>query len=130
MTLDPPDDYIGHGTAVAGIAGAQTNNSDGIAGVSGEWDANIGSRLMILHIRDIPTTWRVAEALEFTADSGSTGANISLGWPEGHEGLAAMEASVNYAHGEGLTIVAAAGNNGGRIAKTNQYVIPPGLQIQ
>lgn len=42
--------YNSHGTAVAGLAAARTNNEIGIAGVAGGWGSNIGSKLMILKV--------------------------------------------------------------------------------
>ena len=46
---DPyPSDEARHGTAVAGIAGALTNNSIGVAGVAGGWDGSGGIRIMHL----------------------------------------------------------------------------------
>lgn len=47
-----PTDNNGHGTSVAGITGAKTNNAIGIAGVAGCWDSNSGTRLMILKVGD------------------------------------------------------------------------------
>jgi hypothetical protein len=36
---DDPKDFDGHGTKVAGVAGALTNNDEGIAGISGGWNS-------------------------------------------------------------------------------------------
>jgi len=45
----PPNDLIGHGTMVAGIAGAITNNQIGIAGVAGGGTSgNLGIKILAL----------------------------------------------------------------------------------
>lgn len=47
---DPVDDY-GHGTGIAGIIGALTNNSIGIAGIAGGWNGDpVGCKLMPVKI--------------------------------------------------------------------------------
>ena len=39
--LDDPEDYVGHGTHVAGIAAVHTNNGIGVAGVG--WNSSLGN---------------------------------------------------------------------------------------
>jgi thermitase len=53
---------ITHGTHVAGIAGAETNNSEGIAGVCGR------GKLLIMRINYEPDGWSVARAIAYTVD--------------------------------------------------------------
>jgi thermitase len=53
-------DYVGHGTHVAGIVGAETNNGEGIAGVCG------GGKLLIIKIDYEPDGWSVAQAIVWT----------------------------------------------------------------
>ena len=42
MPDNDPYDHDGHGTAMTGIAVAETNNNNGIAGISGGWSTNEG----------------------------------------------------------------------------------------
>ena len=110
-----PTDFDGHGTAVAGIAGAETNNNEGVAGIAGPWSSSTGARLMILKDGDaIPQIELTSEAIEWAADNGAYVVNLSTGFPESHENLDMLESAVNYAFGEGVVIVASAGNNGGQ----------------
>jgi len=55
MLPDPVDStyYIsnGHGTPVAGIIGAETDNDEGIAGVAGGWDATSTSGVRLMHLK-------------------------------------------------------------------------------
>jgi thermitase len=107
---DPMDDH-GHGTHVAGIAGANTNNNRGVAGVC--W----GCDLLAVKVLDESgvgyASW-VADGIRYAADWGAafgkrTVINLSLGSPDPSSLLAD---AVAYAQGKGALIVAAAGNNG------------------
>ena len=107
----PPDEVFEHGTPVSGIIGAQTNNTIGVAGIAGCWDATSGTRLMILKDGNaVPTVSLTAEAIEWAADNGASVVNISTGYPD-HSSI--LQSAVNYATNLGVTIVASAGNNGG-----------------
>jgi thermitase len=102
------DDDHGHGTHVAGIAAASSNNGIGIAGVS--W----GARIMPLKILDAfgnGSTFDLAQAIEDAADSGAKVINMSLGDSCGSSGWPNVEDAVNYALSKGVMLVAAAGNN-------------------
>jgi subtilisin family serine protease len=102
----PPDDDHGHGTHVAGIAAASTNNNEGMAGVS--WGARI-MPLKILNASGGGNTFNLSQAIKYAADHGARVVNMSLGddcgsgWPE-------VEEAVNYALGKGVVLVAASGN--------------------
>ncbi|WP_322800281.1 S8 family peptidase [Thermoflexus sp.] len=107
---NPMDDH-GHGTHVAGIAGANTNNGVGVAGVC--W----GCDLLAVKVLDGggqgQDSW-VAQGIRYAADWGAafgkrTVINLSLGSPYFSSVLAD---AVAYAQGRGALIVAAAGNNG------------------
>ncbi len=101
------DDDNGHGTHVAGIAAASSNNGIGIAGVS--WGAKV-MPLKVLNYAGNGGTYNLALAIKYAADNGAKVINMSLGgscgtgWPD-------VEEAVNYAVGKGVLVVAASGNN-------------------
>ncbi len=96
---------------VSGIAGAETNNNIGVAGVSGCWDSSSGTRLMILKDGDQqPDVFLSSQAIEWAADNGAIVINMSTGYSS-NSGV--LQSAVNYATNLGVTIVASTGNNGG-----------------
>jgi subtilisin family serine protease len=110
---DPDDDH-GHGSHVAGIAAAHTNNGVGVAGVA--WD----SRIMVLKVLNQVGEGRwddVIEAMAYAADNGASVLNLSLGQEPGSPGdpygppVEAIQDAVLYARSRGCLLVAAAGNN-------------------
>jgi thermitase len=119
---DPADSY-GHGTHVAGIALAETNNGAAssdtdTAGVS--YSPNI--RVMPLRVCDAngcPTS-AIVDAIYHAADNGANVINLSLG---GRFGSAAEEQAINYAWSKGLIIAASSGNDGaGRVSYPAAFV--------
>ncbi len=93
-----------HGTACAGIIGAQLNNSQGVAGVA-------DSRIMAI----ATATWAdidIAEGLYFAADQGAQVVSMSFGvypsWNIWDFDL--IRDALQYAHDQGLVLVAASGN--------------------
>jgi len=102
---DVPQDDFGHGTQVAGIAAAVTNNDLGIAGTS--W----GARIMPVKVLDEfgnGTFANLAAGIRFAARHGARVINLSLGGPGFSQTL---QGAVNYAAGLGVVLVAAAGNH-------------------
>ncbi len=102
---DPSDDH-GHGTHVAGIVAAEGNNGQGIAGVA--W----GSRLMPVRVIGAAgegTYSDVVDGILFAADHGAKVLNFSIG---GYAWSQILDDAVEYAHGKGALLVAAAGNDG------------------
>jgi len=98
-------DEVGHGTFVAGIAGAVTNNGAGVAGVG------FGVSLMAVKVGDasgISVADEIA-GIAWAADHGADVINISLG---SSTPSTAEKNAVNYALGKGIPVVAAAGNCG------------------
>jgi subtilisin family serine protease len=102
-----PNDDNGHGTHVAGIAAAASNNGKGVAGVS--W----GAKIMPLKILDSGgggTTYNLSQAIMYAADHGAKVINMSLGgncgpgWPD-------VEAAIDYAVDKGGLLIAASGND-------------------
>ena len=107
-------DVYGHGTHVAGIAGAETNNSvettGGIAGVAFPANIKIMS-VKVLGNNGCSDSGSVADGIYYAADPTRGGAkviNLSLGG----RGSETMKTAINYAYGKGVLIAAAAGNDG------------------
>jgi thermitase len=100
------DDVYGHGTHVAGIAAASTNNGIGVAGLS--YDATI---MNVKVLRDNGSGYHswIAAGIIWAADNGAEVINMSLG---GGDSSQILEDAVNYAWSKGVVVVAAAGNNG------------------
>ena len=102
-----------HGTHVAGIAAAVTNNSEGIAGVAP--DASI-MPVKVLGSEG-GTFAEIAAGIRWAADNSADVINLSLGALPGVQALEitgivsdATEA-IDYANSKGVVVVAAAGND-------------------
>lgn len=102
---DPSDDH-GHGTHVAGIAAAVTDNHTGVAGAS--WGAQI-MPVKVLNSSGSGTYANLAAGIVWAADHGAQIINLSLG---GSFRSPILEDAVNYAYSQGVVQVAAAGNSG------------------
>lgn len=99
-------DTDGHGTAVAGIAAAATNDASGIAG------SGYDSSLLAVKVEDpAGEIWSdaVASGIMWAADHSAGVINLSLGSPD-YDVLTAD--AVTYARSHGVVVVAAAGNEG------------------
>ncbi|MBA3460063.1 MAG: S8 family serine peptidase, partial [Deltaproteobacteria bacterium] len=97
------DDH-GHGSHVTGTIAQMTNNGIGVAGVA----RNV--RIMPLKVLSGSGSGSVAgiaDAIRYAADNGAKVINMSLGgaFPSG-----VLKKAVAYAHGKGVTVVCAAGN--------------------
>ena len=106
-----PEDIIGHGTHVAGIAVAETNNGSGIAGVGG--DTSIGSLKVckctsIFCLTHTCEDADIVEAIFHAINNGYHIINMSLGGPAVGQ---AVQDAVDAAFQAGLILVAGAGNN-------------------
>ena len=100
------DDLYGHGTHVAGIAAAITNNGKGVAGLG--YDSSLMNVKVLDDSGSGYYSW-VANGIIWAADNGAKVINMSLG---GSSPSKTLESAVNYAWGKGVVLVAAAGNNG------------------
>jgi thermitase len=97
------DDYCNHGTHVAGIAAAGTNNGVGIAGVG--FDTRLLNAKVLNDTGAGTVTW-IANGIQWATDSGANVINMSLGAP----GVcpSAMQDAINYAWAHNVVVVAAA----------------------
>lgn len=99
-----PLDSSGHGTSVAGIVAAVTNNHIGIAGV--DWGAKIMA-LRVLKNNGQGLYSDIAEAIVYAADNGARVINLSLG---AYFYSQVLEEAISYAYPTSV-MVGAAGND-------------------
>ncbi|HEX2049617.1 MAG TPA: S8 family peptidase [Actinomycetota bacterium] len=112
---DGPMDENGHGTHVAGIAAAITNNGVGVAGVAP------GAKILPVRVLDEDgsgTTDQVAAGIRYAATKDADVINLSLGFLSGAGevvrvigGLEPIYDAIDYAHSQGAVVVVAAGND-------------------
>jgi thermitase len=103
---DNPDDHLGHGSHVAGIAAASSNNDYGVAGLG------YNCSLMSVKVLDDNgkgyASW-VADGIRWAVDNGANVINMSVVMDSPSRSL---EKAVNYAWEHGAVVIAAAGNDG------------------
>ncbi len=102
------DDDFGHGTIVAGIAAAQTNNGIGIAGTAVA-DINV-VKLMPIKVMGADgqgNDFIIAQGIIWAVNHGARVINLSLG---GEDFGMTLRDAVLYAYQQGCVVVAAAGN--------------------
>jgi len=102
---DPADDH-GHGTAVAGVIGARSNNRAGVAGIC--W------RCLVMPIKVLDSKGNgddtlIAAGIVWATNHGARVLNLSLGGPGSSVELGN---ALTYAANKGVVVVAAAGNAG------------------
>jgi len=105
-----PNDFVGHGTSVAGLVGGLTNNQIGIAAVT--WKV----RLMPLRVgwaygdrlSGVIDVSYLARAIRYATRMGAQIINLSVSTTP----LPDLESAVMDAVAAGVVVVAAAGNNG------------------
>jgi len=102
---DATDDN-GHGTWTAGVAGATSNNAIGIASYC--WHCSL-MPVKVLGADGTGTTANVAAGIVWATDHGARVISMSL---SGTTGTSALLSAVQYAHSQGVVLVAAAGNSG------------------
>lgn len=98
-------DVYGHGTKVAGSAGASGNNGVGVAGVS--W----GTLIMPIRVTDTygyATASTLAAGLNWAANNGARVANMSFDVA----GLSSVSSAAQYFQSKGGVVFASAGNSG------------------
>jgi subtilisin family serine protease len=99
-----PEDANGHGTHIAGIIAANTNNGTGIAGLAP------ATKLLNVKVADKKgrcLASAVAEGIIWAVDHGALVINMSL---ELRNPTSELENAVNYAWAKGAVLVAAASN--------------------
>lgn len=100
------DDRYGHGTHVAGIIAANTNNNLGVA--------SVGYNISLINAKGLSDSgsgyysW-LADCLVWASDNGAKVINMSLG---GSSDSQLLSDAINYAWNKGVVLVAAAGNSG------------------
>lgn len=102
-----PDDFNGHGTHVASIIAAGQDDGIGISGIAP------AVRVMPVQVLDRLGTGddaTIADGIVYAADNGARIANMSFG---GTGDNTMLHDALRYAHGKGVTLVAAAGNQYG-----------------
>ena len=102
------EDNNGHGTHVAGIIAADTNNSAGVAGVCPNCQLIIGK---VMDDTGTGTTSNATAGITWAADQGAKVINMSLGTSE-TQTASLYQQAVDYAYQKGAIVIAAAGNNG------------------
>ena len=120
-----PMDTDGHGTAVTGIAAAQTHNYEsgayrGVAGIAGGWGSSKGTQIMALRDGgETPFYSLTAESITYAARNGAKVINISSGWSNDYPVLsqAINEAVTVY----DVVVVASSGNNIGSVLYPAAY---------
>lgn len=104
---DPTDNTTNfHGTRVAGIAAATTDNNTNMAGIAR------GCRIMAVKVLNSAGTGSfaaIAAGVLYAADNGAAVINLSLG---GVTASATVTAAIEYALSKNIVVVAAAGNDG------------------
>jgi hypothetical protein len=101
-----PWDNSGHGTHLAGIIAAATDNGEGIAGI------NPSVKIMPLKVMNFIGRGRssgIAEAIFYAVQHGARVINLSLG---GERLSNTEQLAIDYAYQKGAVIVVAAGNIG------------------
>ncbi len=101
------NDWYGHGTGVAGIAGAITNNAVGIAGVG--FDSNL-MNVKVLDNSGGAFILDVANGIRWAVDNGAKVISISWGTSVNSPTL---QSAVDYAWSNNIVVVVAAGNSPG-----------------
>ncbi len=99
------EDDNGHGTAVAGLIAASTNNQQGIAGMC--WGCRI-LPVKVLNARGGGDDASVSRGVRWAVDNGAQIINMSLG---GSRESQTLREAIAYAFQQGVLIVASSGND-------------------
>ena len=117
--IDPnPSDFGGHGTHVAGIAAAMTNNDKGVTGAAGGWHGGHrsfrGAQFMCIRVGALASDGlqyvnsnNCGTGIAYAANNGAHVINCS--W--GSQSTSTMNIGMQAAAANGVTVVHAAGND-------------------
>jgi len=107
------NDDVGHGTHVAGVIGALTNNSLGVAGIN--WNVNL---IALKAVAKTPKSASglssdIVDAIRYAADNADI-INMSLGSvvPCNDSRVLGYQDAIDYAISRGVVVISAAGNSG------------------
>jgi thermitase len=100
------DDTYGHGTEVAGVIAAATNNATGVAGYC--WNCLL-MPVKVYTDANGGTYANLATGMQWAVDHGARVLNISLG---GTVQSSVLDDAVAYARNAGAVVIVAAGNSG------------------
>jgi ribosomal protein L24E len=101
-----PTDLFGHGTAVAGLVAAATNNSAGVASLG--WNTRVLA-VKVLDDQGNGSASDIAQGVRWATDNGASVINLSLAGPDDSF---VLSDAVRYAREHNVLVVAAAGNSG------------------
>ena len=99
----PTTSSYDHGTHVAGIVGARTNNATGVA--------SIGYSVKLMAVKSTNSPSVISNGYEgiiYAVDNGANVINCSWG---GYTSSATAQSVIDYAYAAGVVVVAAAGND-------------------
>jgi subtilisin family serine protease len=100
-----PDDDNGHGTHVAGIIASETNNKEGVAGIT--WYNKI-MPIKALGAEGYGTSFDVAKGIIWAVDHGASVINLSLG---NYQHSSLLKEAIDYAYDHNVVLIASAGND-------------------
>ncbi|MCI0493425.1 S8 family serine peptidase, partial [candidate division KSB1 bacterium] len=100
------DGGVDHGTSMAGLAAAATNNLQGIAGMA--WNCMIMA-VRVMSDEGSGSVENISKGIRYAADNGAHVINLSLGSAFYSE---TQRLVIEYAYKKGAVVVAAAGNQG------------------
>ncbi len=115
-TITDPRDDDGHGTHVAGIIAAQSNNAIGVSGLTTGYVELISVK--VLDQRGAGTSQAVYNGIQYAITNQADIINISLEAPGAN---ALLESAIIDAVSAGIVVTIAAGNQGEEITSTNLY---------
>jgi subtilisin family serine protease len=122
-----PDNNSLHGTHVAGLVAAATDNLIGVSGAGFDsviLPVKVSLNFQVGDTADAKFVGDAVEGVRWAADNGASIINMSFGTARYHQALAD---AVNYAAAKGVLLVAAAGNTQGDPQQRGTVHYPAGL---
>lgn len=119
-------DATGHGTGIAGISAAKTNNGTAVAGI--DWFSNLLPVRVLSGPTDTGTSAQIDSGIRLAIQHKATVINLSLGFSSSAIDPL-IEARLQEAFNAGIIVVAAAGNSAGAAPiypASSQFAIPVG----